>query len=406
MKRAGVFAPLALALCIGTLGCAVAQQRRAQEKDASIHEDDIKVTAEQLRLRMRSLVGPMCGQIEQSADAVITGTTDLNLKLAAFEWKMDAIPAMREALFRPDPYTAAVDTAVLCYQLTDYFESGPGKQEFGAASAQAAAACRRMTDDYFKVLASGTVSGDVSRGRAFAQKWAADHPIRHSISGRDSALSRVFEQQFADSRAPLDYIADAAATADDLNRKLDVYTDQLFRQTQWEAERLRLELARDEHVDQAIPLAGRAVTAAERAVTAADRATSTVDRLDPALERSLTVVQDVPKLVASEREAVLKAVHEELEHQRVAVMEDVDKQRVTAMGQVDQQRTLALKQLRDALADHAQQLSGDLDQMTARKIDQVMARVMWMVAAILGIVLIAALLGLLLVRRMLARTRS
>jgi hypothetical protein len=389
------FAALSVAWCIGALGCTAAPSRRAQEKNATIHEEDINVTTEQLRLRMRSLVGPMCGEIEQSADAIMEGTTDLNLKLAALEWKMDALPAMREALFRPDPYTAAVDTAVLCYQLTDYFESGPGKQAFGAESAQAAAACKRMTDDYFKVLASGTISGDVSRGRAFAQKWAADHPIRHSISGRESALSRVFEQQFADSRALTEHIANAAATADDLTRKLDVYTDQLFRQSQWEAERLRLELVRDYHIDQAVPLAGRAVTAAERAVTAADRATATVDRLDPALERSLIVVQDVPKLVATEREAAIKAVHQEIDRQRVAAMEDVDKQRI-----------IALKQLHDALSDHAQQLTGDLDQMTARKIDQVMARVMWMVASILGIVLIAALVGLLFVRGMLVRTRS
>jgi hypothetical protein len=127
------FASVAVALCVGPGACTATESRRAQEKDASIRTEDIKVSAEQLRLRMRSLVGPMCGQIEQSADAIVAGTTDLNVKLAALKWKMDAVPAMRAALFRPDPYTAAVDTAVLCYQMTGYFESGPGKQEFGAA---------------------------------------------------------------------------------------------------------------------------------------------------------------------------------------------------------------------------------------------------------------------------------
>jgi hypothetical protein len=381
-----IFVPLAIAMFFGPSGCAVGESRQAQEKNATIRTQDINVTAQQLRLRMRSLVGPMCGQIEQTADSIIAGTTDVNLELAALKWKMQAVPAMREALFQPDPYTAALDTAILCYQLVGYFESGPGKQEFGPVSAQAAASCRQMADDYFQVIASATISQDVSRAREFVQKWATDHPIRHSISDRESALSRVYQQQFTASHSTGEYIADASASADDLTRKLDVYSNQLFRQTQWQIERLRLELVRDFHVDQTIPLAQRGVTAAEHAAV-------TVDHLQPALERTLSVAQNLPQLVTSEREAAIKAVHEELDQERVAALEQVDKE-----------RAVALAQMHDALVAHAQRMADDLDQMSTRKIDHVIQRVTWLVASVLAIVFLAATIGLFLMRRILVHT--
>jgi hypothetical protein len=56
--------------------------------------------------------------------------------LAALKLKIDAVPAMREALFQPDWATAASDTLVLYIQMADHFEAGAGKDELGPASSQ------------------------------------------------------------------------------------------------------------------------------------------------------------------------------------------------------------------------------------------------------------------------------
>ena len=366
---------LAFMLLSGTVGCTMTPSRRATEKDAPIRPEDVKVTSEQFRLRMRSLVGPMCGQIEQSADAIIAATPDLKVKLAALEWKMDAVPAMREALFRPDPYSAAFDTAALCMQMIEYFEHGPGREALGpAASAQAAAACRSMLDEYLKVVASATSSGDVSRARDFVQRWAADHPIRHSISDRESAMSRVYEQVFLDSRRAMEYVADASATADDMTRKLDVYSDQLFRQARWEVQRLQLELVRDYRVDQAVPLAERAVKSAEQAV-------STVDRLAPVIERSLGVAEGAPKILATERETAIKAVHDEM----TRVLQAVREERITALEQVSKERGIASKEISQALSAQAHQLATDADQLTTKKIDYTLDKATRLVAISMAI---------------------
>ena len=383
-------AVLAVVLWSGAVGgCTLTRSRQATEKDAPIRPEDVKVTAEQLRLRMRSLVGPMCGEIEQSADAISAGTPDPKVKLAALEWKMDAVPAMREALFRPDPYSAAFDTAALCMQMIEYFEHGPGKEALGpAASAQAAAGCRGMTDEYFKVVATATSSGDVSKARDIVQRWAADHPIRHSISGRESAMSRVYEQEFLVSRSAIEYVADAAATADDLTRKLDVLSDQLIRLARWELERL--------HLDQAMPLAERAVKSAEQAAT-------TVDRLSPTVERSLSIAEDVPKIIASERETALKAVHDEITRTLQVVGEEretalravhdeitrtlqaVREERVSALEAVSKERGIASKEISEALSAQARQLTGDADLLATKKIDYTLDKVTRLVAISMAI---------------------
>jgi hypothetical protein len=343
---------------------------------------------------MRSLVGPMCGEVEGSADAIMAGTSDFDVKLAALKWKMQAVPALRESLYRPDPYTAAVDTAMLCYQMIDYFERGPGKQELGPASAEAAATCRHMTDDFMKILASGLVSGDLSRGRAFVQKWASEHPIRHSIADRESALTRTFEQQFDGIMPAPDYFADVATSVDDLSLKMDVYSNQLFRQARWEVERMKLELMRDMQSNQTLAQANQAMKSAESAA-------ATIERLAPAIERGLRVAQDAPKLFAAERETAVNAMHEEITR-TVQVLHD---ERVAAMEQISKERSIAMKDLNDTLAEQRQELASDADRISIRRIDYAAERIMRLLA-IMVIAAAVALLSLVLALWMLLRSRS
>jgi hypothetical protein len=168
------------ALLVTGTGCRMALSERTIE--AKVHtQQDITVTQNQVRLRMRAMVDPMCGAIEQAADAIIAGTTDRAVQQAALRWKMEGVPAVRKALFQSDPFTAALDTWVLLHQMADYFETGRGQETLGPASAQAAATCRRLEEEFTQIAASATRSGDVSKARAFARQWAAHHPIRTVI---------------------------------------------------------------------------------------------------------------------------------------------------------------------------------------------------------------------------------
>ena len=108
----------ALLLALVACGCRFAMPEHKMK--ASVHaQKDVPASYNQIRLRLRSMVGPACGEIEQTADQIIAGTTNAAVQRAALLWKIESVPALRAALFQPDPYTAQFDSWVLCYQMAD-----------------------------------------------------------------------------------------------------------------------------------------------------------------------------------------------------------------------------------------------------------------------------------------------
>src|SRR5262249_19216085 len=151
----GLLPVLVAALLVTGTGCRMALPERPIE--AKVHpQQDFIVNQHQVRLRMRALVDPMCGAIEQTADAIIAGTTNRTVQQAALRWKIEGVPAVRKALFQSDPFTAVADTWVLFHQMADYFETGRGQAALGPASAQAAATCRRLEEEFTQIVASTT----------------------------------------------------------------------------------------------------------------------------------------------------------------------------------------------------------------------------------------------------------
>ncbi len=142
-------------------GCSIAPKR--QQTDVRVHaESDISASFEQARLRVRALVQPMSSVIVASADQILAGTSDPAIRREALRWKIDAVPALREALFQPNPMTAVGDAWVLTFQMTDYFEQGPGAKALGPARGIAVTTSQRLEAEMARVAASLTVSGDVS----------------------------------------------------------------------------------------------------------------------------------------------------------------------------------------------------------------------------------------------------
>jgi hypothetical protein len=305
-----------LSLCLVALAGAGCQTTGLEP--SSIHgRSDTIATSEQLRLKMRSLVDPLCGEIVAAADLIANGTTNHAVQREALLWKIEAIPEMRKALFQPDAYTALVDTWVFSCQMRAYFEDGPGKEKLAGSHLQAAAACQQIESKLDHLAASLTKSGDVTRARMFVQQWAAEHPIQNSISARESTVSRATEWDIVSTFSAIKTVDNINATVDDLNRRVEVYSDQLFQQARWEAELFKLDLLAEMPLAQAFPLA-------ERAVKSAEQATATVDRLAPDIERALAVAENTPKIIAAEREETLKELHAAITEERVAMTSDIE----------------------------------------------------------------------------------
>jgi hypothetical protein len=337
---------------------------------------------------MRSLVGPMCGDLEQAADQIIAGTTNDAVKQAALRWKIEGVPALREALFEPDPFTAVIDTWVLLNQMADYFERGPGKEALGESAVIAVAACHHMEEEFTRIVGSMTISGDVSTARAFARQWADEHPIRHTIANRETTLGRVLERSAASFYSTGEVVAEVTTAVDDLNRRLELYSNQLFRQVRWEAESFKSELLSDFKPDQVLSLAERAVNSAERAV-------ATVDRLAPTIERALGAVEGVPKLLLSERTAVLKALQDEL----TRTIKFVQEERIVALDHLTKERIAALNEMRDTVIAERKALTQEIEHLSLKVVDHAFWRATQLLALLFVALFVALVVALFALKR-------
>ena len=384
---------LSIAVAMSVIGCRFAAPKPKTRSGQQMREV-IVLTPNQIRLQMRGLVGPMCGEIEQTADQIIAESTNSVVQRAALEWKIQAVPEMREALFQPDPLTALIDTWVLCYQMAEYFETGQGKTSLGDSSPTAAATCRALEESLAGVAIRISASGDVSKVRAEVRQWATDHPIKHSIAGRETTLSRVLDRDAAPSLSTGEVIVDMTTALDDLNRKLEVYAQQLMQEARWETDLLKMQIRDDWPLDQAVTLAERVVKSAEEAAGAASR-------LPPTLDRVVTIAEHAEKLISSEREAVIKTMHEEL----IRTIQFMQDERVAALAHLTKERTAAFETLGESFEMERKLFTKDLDRMGLAAVDHAFWRAAQLAAFILVGFFVAAILLLLITRRLFAPVR-
>jgi hypothetical protein len=397
----------ALAIVLGIIAAAFSTACAAKARERTLSEaiqpkQDVAVNANQVRLRMRSLVDPLAGEIERAADQIASGASEPAVKRAAIRWKIEGVPALRTALFQPNPFTAVLDTWVFTNQMADYFEKGAGRAALGASAPLAVETCRRLEEEFAKVVATFTISGDVSKARAFARQWATDHPIRYAIQDRESTLSRVVERDVGVSWSIGEAVAEITTTVDDLHREIQIYSDHLFRQARWEAELLKVDL----RAEEALPLAERAVKSAEQAV-------ATLDRLAPAIEGAAGAASSAPTLVASERKAVIDALHTELtrtltflQNERIAGLQRISQERIAALQTVSEERIAALKDLREIAASERLALGREIEQAGVRLVDHAVWRVTQLLAATFVLLLLATVVFLFLVRKLFFSSRQ
>jgi hypothetical protein len=412
------FVLIACAL-ISTTSCSFKIRKKQSTGTVAAHPpEDIAVSPNQIRLRMRSLVEPFSGEIEQSADTISAGTTDRSVKRAAIMWKIEGVPVIRGTLFQPDPFISVFDTWVFTYQMADYFETGPGRAALGSAAPIAVDTSKKLESEVAEVATSFTKSKDITKVRATARKWALDHPIQYAIRDRETALSRVTEQDAGVDWQAGEVIAEMAATADDLHREIQIYSSQLFRQARWETELLKLDLPTQE----VLPLAERAVKSSERAATTLDQLTPTLTTAataattaataaskaaDAASDATSKIPPNIPTLIASERAAAVDAVTQDIRQtlaffqgERIAAMRQVSEERVAALEGVTEERISVMKDVRTIANDERLALSKDIEVSTMKVVDHAAWILAEIVAATLVAVFVAAVLLLFVIRRL------
>lgn len=395
--------PVLLAALLGTSSCS---WLGGGGLDAKLGDkENVSATYSQIRLRTRSLVDPMSGQLEQGADRVLATHPDRSIQRAALEWKAQGVPALREALYQPNALTAVFDTWVLLFQMQDFYTTGDGARRMGAAAPVAAETCREMEADYHRVIADMTKTGQLPKARPEVRQWAREHPIEGAISYRESTLTRALEVELGDELAATDAIADITLTVDDLNRRLEIYSDQAVRQARWEAQLLTMDLSEQLGADQAMPLAREGVAqVAQLGASVAEVAGSIedvagqVEALIPIINRLAATVEAGPELITSERAIAIRTAQDELSR-TISVMQ---KEREIALTALSKEREAALASLGTTIREEREELTRELEGVTTRAIDHTFSRVVQLLIGVFVGLAFLGLAGLLLTRRLFA----
>jgi hypothetical protein len=347
---------------------------------------------------MRALVEPFCGQLEAAADQILASATNRAVRREALLWKIEAVPTTRGTLFHANPFVALGDTWVFLWQMTGYFQNGPGKQALSDSAPLAAAACESLEKQLTEVAASLTHSGNVTDIRKFIEKWATEHPIRHSIAGRESVVSyftkRKLQQTFSVPEAAGDFVV----TMDDLSRRMDVFSGQLFDQSRWQAELFAMDLADEYQVGNVIPLAGKAVQSITETASA-------VDRVVAPLERAANALEIAPATIAKERGAAQQDLHEEITRTFQFEQQELKTTIDQLTSDVKNERVAALLELHRNIAEERIAFTRDLERLSFNVVDHAFLRTSQL-AAVIVLLTFAGVVVLLFLTRRLFLTRT
>jgi hypothetical protein len=282
----------------------------------------LEMSPEELRVRVRALIRPTLGIIEEGADRIIANTSDPAVRRGGLTLKIEMTTTILAAMLRSDPVLALADAWGCVLQVQDGLSRPDLQAKYGQSAARASEALA-LVDKQFRDFVASVQAGPFAEKFASAvRRWADGHPIEGALYRRPSIDSAVAEL-LASSGANGVFAAlgNLDETMADVMTRMDLYTMYLPRLARWEAELAADDLTRG--VD-------------------AQTLGADFERLTMAIDRIATVAETAPDFMASERGAVLDAVRGErlrlldaVREERLAFLEAVKKERIATLHEVE-----------------------------------------------------------------------
>src|SRR5215468_5555434 len=204
-------------------------------RTALIRASGSEATALEYRAAANNLAIRIPGLIELTGERMLAQTFDPELRRRALLWKLEGTAAFQQALFRPDPLGAAVETWALAIQVQDTVENASLRDTFGPLQPVAQDGARAITaaiDEEARSIARKPEGH--ARLKEFVTQWAHQHPSGFPFSARPSIqplLARIASDQ---ELGLVESFGSVTATVADMSTKLDIYTASLPRSIRWQ----------------------------------------------------------------------------------------------------------------------------------------------------------------------------
>ena len=337
-----------------TMGCqTIKYESRLMKKQSQEQGAKFAISAAQLRLELNDLAGVFRGTIERAADEVIAQSANKDIARHALLWKINGIPTAYRALFHTDPAVALIDVWAFTMQMVNYFEEGPGNDDFNQWNQIALDASRTLeqyTKEHVKKVREGKKNTPL---QVKIQAWAKNNPIERDFIYRESLVPVLGSMIGDEEIGAFQTVGSIGMTVEDIAYRFGVYMNLLTKQASWQAELITMGTEDKPGIQDGL--------------IALNELGTFVNRIEPLLS-------DAPSLIAREREAILKAIQleraevltninqqrldilkylkdvhlaviDELKNERHAVLDALISERKSVLQSIDQQRIATLSEI-------------------------------------------------------------
>ena len=341
----------------------LAQKKKKGRQTALMEktEQEIELSARALRIEMDDFFARFAGEVEAAADSIILLSDDPSVREQALRWKLYAIPVAQRAVMQRDPFGGMVDAAVLCIQMSDFFDHGKGKHAFGGHQEIAIRATAVLMDNIRRIAGTLSAERDISEGEDLLQSYAKEHPLQSMYFVRENALF-LYEDYGAATKMGFKGIAETlTANMEDLMSRMNLYTENLPKQIRWQSELMVAEMSK------AIEIEGKMDSVAQVMFGRTDSLVNGyLEQVNDLTDRSLAVVDSQRVIITGditrERAIILQAVRKErletidaIQNEREIILDRLSEERVTAFAEIDRLTTKSIDQSMqevDSLVDH------------------------------------------------------
>ncbi len=360
MRRAAALLALFAAACV----CAGGDPTWAAKSRTPVTSNakKLRMSPQELRIRVRALIRPTLGIVEEAADRSLRETTDPTVRRGTVVWKIETTTTLLSAMLRNDPVLALADAWGYAFQVESLLARPEVAAKYGKHAPDSSAAMALIRTKFRDF--AGSLQADLTgeHFEATIRQWAERNPIEGALHRRpsiDSAVADILAT--AGGGGAFAALGNLDETMSDVMTRMDLYTMYLPRLARWEAE-----LAVDDLAQGVDP---------KRLLADVERFTRAADRIAAVAE---TVA--LPELVARERAAALAAMREErlaatrdLQGERRAVVEAIRQERIATLQEVEAiaQRLLERSSgpLRGAVRHDVEEVVRAVEGMRKRLID-------------------------------------
>jgi hypothetical protein len=345
---------------------------------------EARISSAQLRVWTNDFILDYADRIEEVADRIKAQELSHEVRRNTVLWKINATQAGFRAASRRDALGAFVDVWILCRQMTVFFESGPGKDSFGASQDMAVMTAKglesRIEEIRVAMVRPEHAKRMLATGREFIGTFAQAHPLTSLYFQRDSLSGRSETIVLPDSASFGTIASGLEQDVITLQRLVSAYMEFMPTLARWQAELMLYDVEKS-------PLVVGSVSVLEDM---------------PILVREAMTTQ-VPQLVSGQMTRALMALSTErintltglegmradtlkfVEQERNAVITEINRQRVATIEQVGEERKAALEDVRSI----ARESTGSALSVGKELIDHLF----WRLAILVGAVALCVALG-------------